>query len=500
MRIIERLQYLSGYLFVFSGLAAIIEVQYFLYSVAIVLILVGFFIEGLRLHQVPHILNVFCFGPLCVLPNDYQLVFQIIFMCLTGLSSFALVYGESDYANYKFYGPYKVGFKMIRTQTFDNEMAVYYPVDHDVYEKKKNSKDKLYFIDPKNEIHFLRGLLRSMMVGMKPYKRNVPKFIYQYIKGAFVDVVKNVPISNDFKNGSKELVPIVFSHGLSSCSNYHNLMLADYASHGYLVLAINHGDNSCAFTIGKDGKPYYFDCKPKLEHFETRNNQLKVREQEMKAIIEEVYSKVDILCRIGLGPLKIASDKIVAMGHSFGGITAVHTAKADGRVKAILAYDPWMYLAHGEASLGMIKLERPLLTVMTEHFGTLSQEYNQWESIKHLHQHNYNKKGENIMLKTAYHNDQTDFTILAPLEMQIIQDKRLPRTDRGDIYFLNNQLGLQYLAKLGFANCYSVGDIEKRIKNLKKTYASYDMQFIPEQHQQQPDKTTTEETTQQQEK
>lgn len=140
----------------------------------------------------------------------------------------------------------------------------------------------------------------------------------------------------------------------------------------------------------------------------------------MKAIIEEIYSKVDILCRIGLGPLRLASDKIVAMGHSFGGMTAIKTAKGDGRIKAIIAYDPWMYLAQGEASLGLFKLERPLLSVVTENFITKSKEYNEWEAIKQIHQLNLNKKGENILLKTAYHNDQTDFAVLVPLELQII--------------------------------------------------------------------------------
>ena len=96
----------------------------------------------------------------------------------------------------------------------------------------------------------------------------------------------------------------------------------------------------------------------------------------MKAIIEEVYTKVDILCRIGLGHLNVAADKIVAMGHSFGGITAVNTARKDGRIKAILAYDPWMYLAHNECSLGMLKLERPLFTVMTEDFANFSKNFN----------------------------------------------------------------------------------------------------------------------------
>jgi len=41
-------------------------------------------------------------------------------MILLGISTFSLVYGESDFTQYKVGGMYKVGYKMIRTQEFDN--------------------------------------------------------------------------------------------------------------------------------------------------------------------------------------------------------------------------------------------------------------------------------------------------------------------------------------------------------------------------------------------
>ena len=35
-------------------------------------------------------------------------------------------------------------------------------------------------------------------------------------------------------------------------------------------------------------------------------------------------------------------DKLIVMGHSFGGSTAVAAAISDNRVKACLAMDPWL--------------------------------------------------------------------------------------------------------------------------------------------------------------
>ena len=153
-----------------------------------------------------------------------------------------------------------------------------------------------------------------------------------------------------------------------------------------------------------------------MYHFDTRLNQFTVREQEMKAIVEETYSKVDILCRIGLGMLNLATDKIVVAGHSFGGATAIRTAQRDGRVKAILAYDPWMYLINSDSIGGLVKLERPLLTVNTEEFSKETVNYNQWDALKALHSYVLCKKNENIVLKTAYHTDLLDLSVLAPLE------------------------------------------------------------------------------------
>lgn len=88
----------------------------------------------------------------------------------------------------------------------------------------------------------------------------------------------------------------------------------------------------------------------------------------MKALIEEIYSKAEILCRIGLGMLTLATDKIVTAGHSFGGITAIRAAQTDGRVKAVLAFDPWMLMHATDANSGLMKIERPLFTIMTENF------------------------------------------------------------------------------------------------------------------------------------
>jgi len=66
----------------------------------------------------------------------------------------------------------------------------------------------------------------------------------------------------------KELVPIIFSHGLGMCAKMYTHQFHEYASHGYLVIAINHFDHSCTYTIDKNDRHYYFDCTKRREHFD----------------------------------------------------------------------------------------------------------------------------------------------------------------------------------------------------------------------------------------
>ena len=53
--------------------------------------------------------------------------------------------------------------------------------------------------------------------------------------------------------------------------------------------------------------------------------------------------------------------KLAVGGHSFGGITAVKTAFLDKRVKACLAFDPWLYLHESDILKGTPITEAALL-------------------------------------------------------------------------------------------------------------------------------------------
>ena len=63
--------------------------------------------------------------------------------------------------------------------------------------------------------------------------------------------------------------------------------------------------------------------------------------------------------------MKIDTNKLTIMGHSFGGATAIKTSQLDSRIKAIVAYDPWMFPLDKEIQEGSLKLNSNLFTIVS---------------------------------------------------------------------------------------------------------------------------------------
>jgi hypothetical protein len=56
-------------------------------------------------------------------------------------------------------------------------------------------------------------------------------------------------------SGSRGFPVLVSSHGLGGTRGISSSLLADIASHGTVVVALEHRDGSCILTTGADGLP-----------------------------------------------------------------------------------------------------------------------------------------------------------------------------------------------------------------------------------------------------
>ncbi len=116
-----------------------------------------------------------------------------------------------------------------------------------------------------------------------------PNFMLRHLAKIGVGAYKEALISQDFKN--KSLVPIFFSHGLTCAANYYSRYYIDFVSHGFIVFAICHLDNSCLYTITRDGKDMYHGPRTSKyldNNWNLRSEQLKIRENEISELIDEI--------------------------------------------------------------------------------------------------------------------------------------------------------------------------------------------------------------------
>ncbi len=68
-------------------------------------------------------------------------------------------------------------------------------------------------------------------------------------------VCRDAPLSEDFK--LKGIIPIFFSHGITSSSTLYSRIFRDLARFGYLVIGLNHLDGSCIHTVNLKGEDMY---------------------------------------------------------------------------------------------------------------------------------------------------------------------------------------------------------------------------------------------------
>lgn len=83
-----------------------------------------------------------------------------------------------------------------------------------------------------------------------------------------IGVRKGAPLAQRLKD--KKIVPIFFSHGLTATVHVYTRLLRDLAMHGYMVIALNHLDGSCMFTVDSLGREHYHGPRRPSEIFDVR--------------------------------------------------------------------------------------------------------------------------------------------------------------------------------------------------------------------------------------
>ena len=109
---------------------------------------------------------------------------------------------------------------------------------------------------------------------------------------------------------------LLFSHGNGGFAEQSFFLTEFFASHGFLVAAVDHTTNTF-FDIQQDSDPRIFRWRP----------------QDITALLDHIAA-----LPAGHALAGLASDRVALSGHSFGGYTSLAVGGADFAVDLVLAY------------------------------------------------------------------------------------------------------------------------------------------------------------------
>jgi platelet-activating factor acetylhydrolase len=175
-------------------------------------------------------------------------------------------------------------------------------------------------------------------------------------------VVKDGKIAKDFTGGAaKQLIPIVYVHGLSCNGVAQSGSCRDLASHGYMVFSMDHFDGSAYISKRENGETRFFSAVEPWNERSLLFKKLTQREEECSFLIDEICTSEKLLqekCNFE-SEVSIDLNKLILGGHSFGGLTSIYVARKEKRVKAVFGFDPFLYPIAEELVKEEIKVDQP---------------------------------------------------------------------------------------------------------------------------------------------
>lgn len=174
---------------------------------------------------------------------------------------------------------------------------------------------------------------------------------------------------------------VIFSHGLGGVPDVYATLISSLVADGYVVAAIEHSDGTAAFTRLDSGKVKHFlnlsgaDLK---NWYKIRRPQLNHRVAECMIAADIIYDiatngfeadsneTVDLqVARLILNGNISPTEKLIGMGHSFGGGTILSAVQRDQRFGQAVTFDAWC------APMSAVTLSRgcgkvPTLNIMSE--------------------------------------------------------------------------------------------------------------------------------------
>lgn len=261
-------------------------------------------------------------------------------------------------------------------------------------------------------------------------KINLPSFVANHfglIKSHSVRSLTDnpLPISD-----SMEKYPVVlFSHGYGSSSDFNTVLAEQMASYGAIVLFMEHTFDAAVTYFPSSGKLLGFNASPPSdlknedEFWKFRRKHLDIRTSDMIFCLDTLlmlnHGKLNNQSKlVSLFDGRVNTQKIVAMGHSFGGATCINACNKDTRLKAAIGLDAWVTTLNPKIKNEGVDV--PVLLLQAEKF--LREEYfwskNNMQECEKITEKSPQSKL--IRIENAKHQDFLDLVIYAPFLSRLI--------------------------------------------------------------------------------
>ena len=165
-------------------------------------------------------------------------------------------YGAGDLSRIEIRGPYKVGFKSYFVKKTSCAVSVFYPMDKSWPAPASEMKLFPYGMEGVTALTRADAYVKGMAFAWPA--RLFGLFATQIV----LPVCSAGPLAEDFLDGKKKLVPIVFSHGLTASRALYTTHCRELAACGYIVFSLDHHDGSCHYTEDAEENPIIFDTEP----------------------------------------------------------------------------------------------------------------------------------------------------------------------------------------------------------------------------------------------
>lgn len=80
-----------------------------------------------------------------------------------------------------------------------------------------------------------------------------------------MNALENGTLADKYNRGEDAIRPIIFSHGWTGANFQYSGIARDMASHGYVVILLNHKDGTCFYTEKEDGTPVMYERGPYVQ-------------------------------------------------------------------------------------------------------------------------------------------------------------------------------------------------------------------------------------------